>query len=78
MTRADLRGDDVRQVFAGERPVIDEAAAIARKTDSEPPRTICAWCPDFTPNPKGTDSHGICPACYAKLNADLDRHEASQ
>ena len=41
---------------------------VARITDSEPVRT-CAWCPGFDPKDpinKGV-SHGICPACYAKM-----------
>jgi len=27
---------------------------------------VCAWCPDFVPTP-GV-SHGICPACAARLD----------
>jgi DnaJ-class molecular chaperone len=31
---------------------------------------VCAWCPDFDPSaPQANTSHGICPACAAKLIA---------
>lgn len=56
-----------------------ERAAIARKTDSAPPRIVCAWCPDFDPRAQPADvSHGMCPTCAAQLNAELDRLEASR
>jgi hypothetical protein len=45
---------------------------IARLTDTQPLVTICAWCPTFDrtdPKHKGA-SHGICPACRAKLEAE--------
>jgi len=29
---------------------------------------ICAWCPDFVSTP-GQRTHGICPTCAAKLEA---------
>ena len=41
---------------------------------------ICAWCPDFKPNAlknRGV-SHGICPACIAKLDAQLAMSQTSQ
>jgi hypothetical protein len=56
-----------------------DQAAIARKTDSAPPRTPCPWCPDWIPDPVfAGQSHGMCDACAARLNADLDRREASR
>lgn len=75
---ADRRGLALEAVFAGEISV-RERAAIARKTDSEPPRAICPWCPDFNPrDPTNADrSHGMCPACEARINATLDAKEAS-
>jgi hypothetical protein len=39
---------------------------------------ICAWCPSFdktSPANKGA-SHGICPTCEAKLQAEMDASEA--
>lgn len=58
---------------------LPDAAAIARKTDSAPPRVVCAWCPDFDPQASiPGESHGLCPVCEARLNADLDRLEASR
>ena len=57
-------------VAAGEVPA---DLLVARKTDSAPPPTVvCAWCPGFTPDQSGTVSHGICDACRAVLEADLD------
>jgi len=59
---------------------LNTASVVARLTDSKPPslpipalRVICAWCPGFTPTSadKGA-SHGICPACAAKIAAELD------
>jgi hypothetical protein len=73
---ADRRDLALAHAFAGE---ISLRAAIARKTDSEPPHTVCAWCPDFKPDPEVAGvSHGLCPACEARLNAELDRREASR
>lgn len=75
---ADRRDQGLTHAFAGEI-ALRERAAIARKTDSEPPRTVCAWCPGFRPEDAGPGvSHGICAACEARLNADLDRVEASR
>jgi hypothetical protein len=39
---------------------------------------ICAWCPDFDrtdPRNRGA-SHTICPACLAKVTADLENNAA--
>jgi hypothetical protein len=73
---ADRRDLALDRAFAGEIAV---RAAIARKTDSEPPRLVCAWCPDFKPeDTRAGDSHGLCAACAARLHADLDRVEASR
>jgi hypothetical protein len=35
---------------------------------------LCAWCPVFDPRDPANHgaSHGICPACAAKLRASLD------
>lgn len=46
----------------------------ARLTDSAPLPQICAWHPGFNPlapENKGA-SHGICPDCAARLQAELD------
>lgn len=39
-----------------------------------PLRVVCAWCPDFRPPVTGETgvTHGICPACAAKLAAEGD------
>jgi hypothetical protein len=78
----DRRHESLYRAFAGEVPVreVREAALIARKTDSEPPRTICPWCPDFKPDDPALAgvSHGICERCSDKLNADIDRREAEK
>lgn len=73
------RNQSLHRAFAGEVPV-REAALIARKTDSEPPRNICPWCPDFKPDdPALADaSHGVCDPCAAKMNAEIDRLEAEK
>lgn len=40
-------------------------------------RVVCAWCPavivDVPGTPDGT-SHGICPSCYEKMQAQMFRH----
>lgn len=38
---------------------------------------ICAWCPDFNPRDPSNRgaSHTICPACKARLDAELDAEE---
>lgn len=48
--------------------------------DSAPPRTVCAWCPDFNPHDPALAgvSHQICQVCNAKLNAQIDTREASR
>jgi hypothetical protein len=76
---ADRRDVGFDEAFAGEQSVREQAAAIARKTDSAPPGTLCPWCPDFVPDPVFSGvSHGLCEPCAARLNADLDRREASR
>jgi hypothetical protein len=45
------------------------------------PITVCAWCPDakertrlaMIANGGRAVSHGMCPACSAKLNAEMDK-----
>jgi hypothetical protein len=76
---ADRRDRALDAAFAGEVSV-RELAAIARRTDSEPPHMICAWCPDFRPTDRLNTgvTHGLCPACDARLNAALDALEASR
>lgn len=42
--------------------------------------TICAWCPTFdrlSPANKAA-SHGMCPPCCVKFNAELDALEAAK
>lgn len=74
----DRRDVALYRAFAGEISV-REQALIARKTDSEPPHPVCAWCPDFQPTAAAAGvSHGICPRCEARIHADLDRQEASR
>jgi hypothetical protein len=36
-------------------------------------KLTCAWCPEFRPEASigTTISHGICPECHAKMNAQL-------
>ena len=49
-------------------------ALVARLTDAQPVRPICAWCPTFDPTAlenKGA-SHGMCPSCAARLQAEMD------
>lgn len=60
--------------------LVRERAAIARKTDSAPAHTVCPWCPEFDPCDPAIAgaSHGLCDACAARLNAEVDRREASQ
>ncbi len=50
-------------------------AGFGGRRQFERPREICAWCPDFDPtDPRNaTASHGMCPACAAKANLELDR-----
>lgn len=55
----------------------------ARLTDSQPPppplAVICAWCPAFDPTTQAPGlSHGICPTCTARLEAELDAREAQE
>lgn len=41
---------------------------------------ICAWCPDFDPkDPANKEaSHGMCPACEARWNAEVATLEAEE
>jgi len=77
--QVDRRHQSLYRAFIGEVP-IREADAIARKTDSEPPRNICPWCPDFTPDDpaRAGASHQICERCAETLNAEIDRLEVEK
>lgn len=69
---ARFRQDDSRRQTISDSQFQDVAPAPF-------PVFICAWHPGFDPTDpanKGA-SHGICPACLAKVNADLDRREAA-
>jgi hypothetical protein len=39
-------------------------------------KTICAWCGVFLhgENEAATVSHGLCPACEAKMHAEMDQN----
>lgn len=43
---------------------------LARLTDAQPVVVVCAWCPGYDASQSSHVSHGICPACAAKLLAD--------
>ena len=60
-----------------ERVPFTSVELITRLTDSDPAPTRCAWCPDFVPVP-GQETHGICPTCYALVQAALDVEEANR
>jgi hypothetical protein len=52
---------------------------IARKTDTQPTRVICAWCPDFhgrDPIHHGA-SHGMCASCAALFDQAIDADRAN-
>jgi hypothetical protein len=57
--------------------VSDQAATLARLTDSTPPLaevlTICAWCPDFEPlHPRNKGaSHGLCTSCRELMEREI-------
>jgi hypothetical protein len=46
----------------------------------KPIPTICAWCPDFDPKDEKNAgaSHGLCPTCAARVNAELDLHSGER
>jgi hypothetical protein len=75
--RIALRGDALRSVFHNERPISD-AAAIARKTDSEPPLVECPYCLTFQPSDPRHEgrSSRLCAPCQAFVGAQLDAAEA--
>jgi hypothetical protein len=73
---ADRRDLTLDAAFAGElsvRELADLAAAIARKTDSEPPpaRLVCCYCTPHHVMREGSEpvSHGACPIGIAKFEA---------
>lgn len=65
--RASLRGADVREALAGEVPIGRQIV------------TLCGWCPDkaertAAARAHGFDvSHGICPACSARLVSEASQ-----
>lgn len=71
MSPINRRDQGIRDALAGEQPV----KRIV---------TICGWCPDriertVAARAHGFDvSHGLCEACAARLNTDIDRLEAAR
>lgn len=42
-------------------------------------KVFCSWCSSAMgekPGPAGTTSHGLCPSCCARVNAELDAADA--
>lgn len=47
----------------------------ALATQQAPLKTICAWCSRVMREGTLPASHGMCPACSAKMHAELDAKE---